>query len=439
MRIGTRFFLFFSVMLLGWPVFDGNVLLAQSPAVTQLRYRVKLMIDPQKKTMAGEERILLTPVRQGREIRLDAQEMTVLEVRARRGLADWRQDKQHLSLTFKENFPAGKPLALTVRYRGDPRDGVSWEGGGVQALYDTPHWMPCVMEPAALARFELEAHLPAAMTIAASGTLVRERVRGAQKISQWRQSAPVPPFVLGFVAGNLHETRWRAEGVELRGLSEKHAPEQMQRIFARTPDALRFFTDRAGVALVPAVYTQALVSGAPMQEMAQMTALPVDYGDTLLTEDPSDVSLMAHELAHQWWGIRVPCADWDDFWLNEGMANFMADAYIEHAFGEPAYRKAVDVHREIYQKGKATGKDHALCFHAWKWPAEAGGWVAYHKGAYVLELLREQMGEDAFWRGLRTYTMHHQGRPVTSRELQTEMEQACGHSLQSFFDQWVYA
>lgn len=417
----------------------ARVSVAQVSAFTASHYQLKLSIDPVQKSIHGEEVLRLTLAEQTQDLQLDAEEIQVSDLHANSALESWKQDKEHLLMHFRQPLAAHQKLILRLRYHGQPKDGLTWAGGGAQALYDSPHWMVCEMKPASLATLDLEAHFPATMRMAASGVLLREGEKNGEKISVWSQRQPVVPFVLGFVVGNFQEVSMMAEGVRLRLLSEKHSPAQMKKIFAVTPNALRFFTEHSGVALQPAVYTQVLTSGSPMQELAQMTVLPVEYGDELLGKDEKDVALLVHELAHQWWGIRVPCADWDDFWLNEGMANFMADAFLEKEYGKAAYQQAVEVHRNIYLKGKEKGKDHALCLHGWKKPSDASGWVAYHKGAYVLSLLREKMGDDAFWRGLRDYTSSHQGRLVTSKDLQTSMEKASGCSLQAFFDQWVYA
>ena len=412
---------------------------AQVSSFTETHYRLKLTIDPVQKSIQGEEVLSLELAAPAQDLQLDAEEIQISDLQTGPALESWKQDKEHLLLHFRQPLVLHQKLVVRLKYHGQPKDGLTWEGGGAQALYDSPHWMVCDMKPGSLAGFDLEAHFPATMQMAASGVLVRESVQNGEKISVWSQRQPVAPFVLGFVVGNLQEARLTAEGVQLRLLSEKHSPEQLKKIFAVTGDALRFFSDHAGFALAPAQYTEAMVSGSPMQELAEMTVLPVDYGDELLNKDEKDIALLVHELAHQWWGIRVPCADWDDFWLNEGMANFMTDAFLEKEYGAEAYRQAVAVHRDIYRKGKEKGKDHALCLHGWKTPSDASGWVAYHKGAYVLSLLREKLGDEAFWRGLRDYSSSHQGSPVTSKDLQTAMEKSSGHSLQAFFDEWVYA
>ena len=204
-----------------------------------------------------------------------------------------------------------------------------------------------------------------------------------------------------------------------------------------TRQALKFLEEKTGHAYPEKTYTQALVSGNPMQEMAELTLLPAVYGETLAAH-PDDLWLLAHELAHQWYGIGIACRDWSDFWLNEGFATFFADVFLEQQFGRERYQQEIEKSRQVYEKLKAEGKDRALSFHDWTTADQASGQIPYQKGAWVLHLLRQHMGEDPFWRGLRVYTKDHWGGQVTSQDFQKSLEAASATSLKDFFDTWVY-
>jgi aminopeptidase N len=360
----------------------------------------------------------------------DANEIEIDGVSSDAALVNWTQRNGKVSITLKREYPAGTSLEFRISYSGSPTHGVSWSSIGVSALYSSDHWMVCDMAPASLAKLELELIFPAGLQAAASGLRAGTRERNGLQYSRWRQDAAVAPFVFGFAVGKMQEATSSIGSTTLRFLSEKHSPEQMVKIFSSTQAAVRFFEGKSGVELGPVTYTQVLTAGNPRQELAQMTVLPVDYGDDL-EKNPSHMHLLVHELAHQWWAVRVPCADWADFWLNEGMANFMANAFVEQQYGQEAYAKAVERDRQIYLDTKQEGKDRALYFSAWKKPEDASGPITYHKGAYVLHLLRRQIGDEAFWNGLREYTRGHVGKLATTQDLQHSMEQASGRSLRA--------
>ena len=165
--------------------------------------------------------------------------------------------------------------------------------------------------------------------------------------------------------------------------------------------------------------------------------LPESYGRAVLTGEGS-VSLGAHELAHQWWGNMVTCRDWTHFWLNEGFATFMAAAYDERRFGQAQYLKDIDGVRRRYETVRDAGHDKPLVFPNWNRPTADDRTLVYQKGAYVLHLLREQLGEQAFWGGIRDYTRTHFGKSVTTVDFQKAMEQSSGRDLSKFFSAWVY-
>ena len=151
------------------------------------------------------------------------------------------------------------------------------------------------------------------------------------------------------------------------------------------------------------------------------------YGRRLLG-DPSALSLSAHELAHQWWGVLVTCLDWRHFWLNEGFATFMAAAYVEQRFGREAYLRDVAGWRATYDRVRRAKGDRSRV-PDWNRPTADDRALVYEKGAYVLHQLREHLGDEAFWDAIRGYTRAYAGRSVTTEEFQRAIERATGRRL----------
>jgi aminopeptidase N len=126
------------------------------------------------------------------------------------------------------------------------------------------------------------------------------------------------------------------------------------------------------------------------------------------------------------------------FWLNEGFASFMADAYDEHRFGREVYLQDIERARARYEAVRQGGGDRSLVFPDWNRPTANDRTLVYQKGAYVLHLLRQDMGEDPFWAGIRRYTQTYAGRTATTDDFKRSMEASSGMSLDAFFDRWVY-
>lgn len=143
--------------------------------------------------------------------------------------------------------------------------------------------------------------------------------------------------------------------------------------------------------------------------------------------------LVAHELAHQWWGDLLTCRDWSHLWLNEGFATYFTALWIEHMGGKGFYNEEMLRLYQWYIQEKAR----PLVWSHYEDPVDLFDGHSYAKGAWVLHMLRAVVGEQNFWHGIRLYLQRHQGRSVTSSDLRFAMEDASGKNLEWFFQQWL--
>lgn len=331
-------------------------------------------------------------------------------------------------------------LEIEIDFHGTPRYGIRFfpDRQQVYTIFSTSQWMVCVDDPADKATLTFKLILPASLTPVANGQLVSERaLPNNRRVSEWTQSSAIPTYIFGFAAGPFRVIKEKRGNVEFQYLATNYSEAEVRRIFHDTPDMLNFFEDRAGVKYADKTYTQVLAAGGVEQEMSSFTALKESYGKQVL-DNEQDQWLGAHEFAHQWWGNMVTCRDWRHFWLNEGIATFIAAAYLEHRFGHAAYQREIDSYLANYEKVRSAGKDKSLVFPDWINPTRDDRTLVYDKGAYVLHLLREEMGERAFWDGLRLFTRRHFGKSVVTSDFEAAMEQAHGKSLKEFFAKWVY-
>jgi aminopeptidase N len=403
-----------------------------------LHYSATLEPDIAAKSVKGTVGIrFLTGLQ---EMELNCGDLAIDSVRLAGTTLKFSVVDHRLNISLPPNPRARHERQIEIDFHGTPKFGIRFfpDRQQVYTIFSTSQWMVCVDDPADRATLTFKLILPANLTPIANGQLVSQRTLPNNKsVSEWRQNTAIPTYIFGFAAGPFHVVKEKRRNVELQYLATNYTQSEVRRIFRDTPDMLDFFEDRAGVKYADRTYTQVLAAGGVEQEMSSFTALKESYGKQLL-DNEQDLWLAAHEFAHQWWGNMVTCRDWNHFWLNEGIATFMAAAYLEHRFGRAAYLREIETYRANYEKKRLAGKDKSLVFPNWLNPTREDRTLVYDKGAYVLHLLREEIGERAFWNGLRLFTRRHFGKSVVTSDFVAAMEDAHGKSLKEFFSKWVF-
>lgn len=343
-----------------------------------------------------------------------------------------------LSFALPRPLRAGEAVTLSVAFHGVPARGMVFGRRSVTTRYFTCDWMICAQDrPGDKATLTLSLELPPGMTSIGPGVLAaRERRPDGLLRHVWRETQAYSAYVFGFAAGDFHVLRTKARGRELLALSEDAPPARLSALFAPTAEMARYFERRAGLPLPHGRYVQVHVAGDEAQEAAGFSVLGEDVLAARL-DDPHEDWAIAHELAHQWWGNRVTCADWSQFWLNEGITSFMVAAWKEERWGRAAYEREMDLFRRRRETAVKAGMDVPLTYPG-PYPSLAlRRAVTYSKAALFLDVLRKTVGERAFWRGLRNFTRAHSGNVVDSHDFQRAMEGASGRSLDSLFGEWV--
>jgi aminopeptidase N len=401
-----------------------------------LHYAATLEPDIATKSVKGTVRIRFTTDSQQAEF--NCGELAIDAVRLAKTPLKFNVHDRRLTVSLPSQTT--RPQEIEIDFHGTPKYGIRFlpDRQQVYTIFSTSQWLVCVDDPADKATLNFKLILPANLTPIANGQLVSERtLPNSKRVTEWEQKAPIPTYIIGFTAGPFHVVKEKRGNVEFQYFATNYTESEVRRIFRDTPDMLNFFEERAGVKYSDRTYTQVLAAGGVEQEMSSFTALRETYGKQVL-DNEQDQWLGAHEFAHQWWGNMVTCVDWRHFWLNEGIATFIAAAYLEHRFGRAAYMREIEANHTAYEKVRAAGKDKSLVFPDWDHPTREDRTLVYDKGAYVLHLLREEMGERAFWNGLRIFTRRHFGKSVVTSDFVVAMEEANGKSLKEFFAKWVY-
>lgn len=348
-------------------------------------------------------------------------------------------EKDAMVFSLPHTLRKGQRATLRFRIEGTPARGVTAVAGGVFTSYFACDWMVCVQDaPGDKAHLMLDLFLPAGMVSVGVGRAGPTTVLpGGLVRHSWRSTRPYSPYLYAFAAGRFKRRATHTNQGELIYLDGTGTAADLGALFSQSPAMAAFFADKAGMPLPDKRYIQLLVPGREAQESASFSLIGRVELDRE-REGPSSAWIIAHEMAHQWWGNLVTCATWQDFWLNEGIATFMVAAWKQHDLGEAAYRQELDVARRRVEQVRETGFDKPLAWDG-RYPSlGARRAVQYSKGAMFLAHLRETIGDTAFWNGLRGFTRQHAGGTVTSRDFQYAMQRASGRDLSPMFTEWVY-
>jgi aminopeptidase N len=322
----------------------------------------------------------------------------------------------------------------TAAYSSAPSPGMTWftKDPGFDTDFYCEAWMVCNNSPAQRATLILEIVLPTSSGLKAvgPGRLKKEWQNKEGEHAVFEQSVPVQTYLFSFGVAKLNRSL-DGQFVLYSADTDVHKV-----AFTKTADAFAFLRRKAGVDLGDSQYTQASMPEATGQEAGGLALMPPNFLPNL--EQKDNVLLMSHELAHQWWGVLVGIRSWSDFWLNEGMADFMSYAYLEHHLGRAAYDQQIVATKKRMDTLREQGRDRPLHWDGWKDSHEALGRIPYVKGSLFLDRLRTELGEENFWRGITLYTSHNANKLVDSHDFEEAMEAASGRNLKVLFDEAVY-
>ncbi|HLF75969.1 MAG TPA: M1 family aminopeptidase, partial [Dehalococcoidia bacterium] len=203
---------------------------------------------------------------------------------------------------------------------------------------------------------------------------------------------------------------------------------------------MRFFSEKTGVRYPYAKYSQVFVQDfifGGMENVSATTLTDSSLYDERARLDADADALIAHEIAHQWFGDLLTCRDWSHGWLNEGFATFMELAYAEHNKGRDEFLYALRMEMDGYLTESGQYK-RPIVTNVYNAPMDLFDRHLYEKGGIALNMLRVILGERLFWKAIRRYAISRRSSNVVTTDLQRAIEEATGRNLDWFFDQWVY-
>jgi aminopeptidase N len=339
---------------------------------------------------------------------------------------------------------SGPTVAVTVAYHGIPKGDALTFGhhgpGVVISSYGLPYsareWWPCRDTPASKAdSADIEITAPGGLTAASNGRLVSRRVNGdGTATTHWSVRYPIYADVISVAISDYASfaLAYRGDGGDTVPMPFYVFPEDEAKArvdFSALPAMLAHHVRRFGP--YPFAREKYGVAEMAVESFREHQTLP-GYGPKFITGDHGNDRILAHELAHQWFGNALSVKSWSDVWLNEGFATYAALLWEEEVKGEAHY---LDVMRTHMVPAVYAGRLYV---------ADSGAVdsmftsVTFFKGAFVLHMLRHVIGETAFFAALRRYVADNLYRTVTTDDFVRACEREYGKPLDWFFREWVY-
>ncbi len=434
-----------------WPVGTNADTYPRQPGVDARHYVFRLtLLTSDSNEIQGETTATFMILAAGvREIaldlatpRADTKGMTVTGVTSGAGPVSFTHRENRLRVALPAGLTAGQDVTLTVGYRGVPAEGLRLINNihGERTAFSenwynrARQWLPMIDHVADKATGEFIVTTRADYQVIANGTLVEQVDLGSgQRRTHWRQDVPISSWLY---AVGVSRFAVRHAGL-VRGVPLEYwvFPQDADKGFALfEKDARRsfeFYSDYVG----PFAYQKlAHVEAAGMGGGTEH-ASSIFYGEKGITAGNGPV---VHETAHQWFGDAITEHDWNDIWLSEGFATYFTLLYTEHAEGRDAFvdglRRSRATVLTLEQKLPNAPVVHVNLDDAVREPTNQ---LVYQKGAWVLHMLRDQVGTETFWRGIRDYYRRYLNGTVTTDDFRRVMEQASGQDLTWFFTQWL--
>ncbi|HKS36989.1 MAG TPA: M1 family aminopeptidase [Verrucomicrobiae bacterium] len=427
---------------------------APDRTVDILHVALEVTPDFRQRTIAGRATLKFKPIAKPlEELRLDAVDLMVESVTSTEGVLGHRTTPDQIVITFTEPIAADKEASVTVSYRCEPKQGLYfrtpemgypatdthlWTQGETT---EAKHWFPSYDFPNEKFTSETVCRVPEEMTVLSNGRKVAEERDPATGLVafRWLQDKPHVNYLITLCAGYFKKMEDRHKEVPLAFWTTPSQFAHASNSFRGTKEMMAFFEQEIGVPYPWAKYDQVCVLDFNHGGMENTSQTMLTH-NTIFTAASENIrtseALVAHELAHQWFGDLVTCKDWSHIWLNEGFATYYEALYDLHAHGrdEFLYNMLNNMRGFI----NTTNDTIPIVWRKFDSPNEQFGFRAYPKGAWVLHMLRSQLGEDLYRRCIKTYVERHAYGNVVTEDLNAVIEELSGRTFDRFFDQWVY-
>ncbi len=415
-----------------------------------------LILDIPNQSYEGTCSIQIKPVRSGIDrFTFDAVNLIINAVTVAETPQQFDYDGEQLQVQLTEPTEAGQGVNVAIAYRVEkPQRGLYfiapdkhypnkpvqvWTQGEDE---DSRFWFPCFDYPGQLATSEIRVRVPKNLVAISNGELVETQEGKDFKIFHWHQKQVHPTYLMTLAVGDFAELQDQWNGKPVTYYVEKGKEAEAQISMGKTPRMIEFFSEKYGYAYPFPKYAQVCVDDFIFGGMENTsTTLLTDrclIDQRAAIDNRNTESLVAHELAHQWFGDLVVIKHWSHAWLKEGMASYSEVIWTDHEYGaEDAAYYLLNEARSYLEEDKSRYR-RPIVTHVYREAIELYDRHLYEKGACVYHMIRAELGEDLFWNAIAQFVNDNAHRTVETIDLLRAIETATGRNLLFLFDQYVF-
>ncbi len=416
-----------------------------------LHYDFQLELSDESNLIKGQARIDFVLKKAVEELALDlivkkttGKGMLVRQVELDGQEVAYRHWQDQLFIEIPKNLLINEPYQFNISYEGIPEDGMvigENKFGGRTFFGDNwpnraRHWLPTVDHPSEKATVAFTVHAPAKYEVVGTGRKIEEtNLLDGTKRTTWRCDVPLPTKVM--VVGAAEFAVQLAGMVDQIPVTSWVFPQNRTAGFVDYDDAVGVL-DWFHTHVAPYPYTKLANVQSKTRWGGMENASNIFYFENSVTGKEEREGLIAHEIAHQWFGNSASEADWHHVWLSEGFATYFTHLYFEHNHGRDVLvdrlqTDRTNIIRYAGQNPKQPIVDTTITDYN-----QVLSTNTYQKAAWVLHMLRQKVGTDVFWKGIKRYYQKYQFSNAYTEDFKHIMEVVSGQELDTFFQQWFF-
>lgn len=426
-----------------------------------------LRFDWEREQLIGKETMSFKPlVTNLQSIELDAGDMTVSTVKQLDGgPLQFEMDaaKQKLRIALGRAYQPADELTIVIDYQtnGSHDRILGLVGVALRFIKPSPDdptrpkqiwsqgeseynhfWFPVYDHPNDFFTSEITATVEKPLSVISNGKLLETKDNNdGTRTFHWKIDQPHASYLTSIIVGEYAAITSDYQGIPITTYVYPNEVKEGKVTAARLPEMVKFFSEKTGLKYPYAKYAQTMVRdfGGGMENISATTQTDNMIHDARTELDSNTDGLQSHELAHQWFGDYVTCRDWSDIWLNESFAVYFQAMWDEHKLGADDFLFSdVKANQDAYLNTWKQGNRRPIVTKNYATPDSVFDTYAYPRGGAVLHMLRQQLGEDNWWRAINYYLRKYANQPVETEQFRIAIEESTGQSMDWFFDEWLY-